>query len=58
MEDTGAVRTKMLALWTKFDNGKLSANEARTILGLRGLFSKRLKLKLLRLICLTLVCLS
>jgi hypothetical protein len=33
MDDTGAIREKMLKLWTRFDNGKLSTGDARIHIG-------------------------
>lgn len=33
MDNTEAIRNKMLALWAKFDSGKISAGEARTHIG-------------------------
>lgn len=33
MDDTGAIRKKILGLWTQFDNGKITAGEARVHIG-------------------------
>lgn len=46
MDDTGAIRAKMLSLWTKFDSGKISAGEARTHIGFARTVLETLKVEI------------
>ena len=46
MEDTAALREKMLALWTLFEQGKLSATEARVHIGFARTLVETLKVEI------------
>lgn len=46
MEDTWAIRRKILALWTQFDAGKISSGEARTHIGFARTVLETLKVEI------------
>lgn len=46
MDNTGAIRAKMLKLWTQFDSGKLSNSEARTHIGFARTILETLKVEI------------
>ena len=46
MEDTGEIRQKMLALWAKYDTGKLTLGEARTHIGFARTVLETLKVEI------------
>ena len=46
MEDTAEVRKKILALWARFDSGKLPTSEARTHIGFARTVLETLKVEI------------
>lgn len=46
MDDTAAVRKKILSLWSKFDSGKLPTSEARTHIGFARTVLETLKVEI------------
>lgn len=46
MKDTANLREKMLGIWDKFESGKISAQEARTHVGLARTVLESLKVEI------------
>lgn len=46
MDDTAAVRRKMLSLWARFDEGKVPTSEARTHIGFARTVLETLKVEI------------
>lgn len=46
MHDTGAIRSRMLELWSKFDGGKITGGEARTHIGFARTVLETLKVEI------------